>query len=91
MNDSAKEEYATLAGNYTPVDGTMFFLPRNGASSINTGYVSKEVSNADRKFSTNPVITVTMEAIRAYYGLELVSEILSRLRLPFAHTTTAIL
>lgn len=72
LNDSAKEEYATLAGNYTPVDGTMFFLPRNGASSINTGYVSKEVSNADRKFSTNPVITVTMEAIRAYYGLELV-------------------
>lgn len=72
LNDSAKEEYATLAGNYTPVDGTMFFLPRNGASSVNTGYVSKEVSNADRKFSTNPVITVTMEAIRAYYGLELV-------------------
>lgn len=72
LNDSVKEEYATLAGNYTPVDGTMFFLPRNGASSINTGYVSKEVSNADRKFSTNPVITVTMEAIRAYYGLELV-------------------
>lgn len=72
LNDSAKEEYATLAGNYTPVDGTMFFLPRNGASSINTGYVSKEVSNADRKFSTNPVITVTMEAIHAYYGLELV-------------------
>ena len=72
LNDSAKEEYATLAGNYTPVDGTMFFLPRNGASSINTGYVSKEVSNADRKFSTNPVIAVTMEAIRAYYGLELV-------------------
>lgn len=72
LNDSAKEEYATLAGNYTPVDGTMFFLPRSGVSSINTGYVSKEVSNADRKFSTNPVITVTMEAIRAYYGLELV-------------------
>lgn len=72
LNDSVKEEYATLAGNYTPVDGTMFFLPRNGASSINTGYVSKEVSNADCKFSTNPMITVTMEAIRAYYGLELV-------------------
>lgn len=72
LNDSEKDEYATLAGNYTPVDGSMFFIPRSGKATLNTGYVSKEISNADGKFTTNPVVTITMEAVRAYYGLELV-------------------
>lgn len=71
LNDSVKDEYATLAGNYSTVDGGMFFIPKTGAATKNTGYVSQEVSNADCKFTTNPVVTITMEAIRAYYGLEL--------------------
>ena len=72
LADTEKAEYATFAGNYTPVDGTMFFLPRAGKAALTTGYVSKEISGADGKFTKNPVITVTMEAIRAYYGLKLV-------------------
>ena len=67
-----KVEYATLAGNYTPTDGTMFFLPRNGKAALTTGYVSKEISGANGTFTKNPVVTITMEAIRAYYGLKLV-------------------
>ncbi|MDQ9829501.1 hypothetical protein RFX70_11850, partial [Acinetobacter baumannii] len=39
---------------------------------MNTGYISKEISNAEGKFTTNPVVTITMEAIRAYYGFELI-------------------
>lgn len=72
LKDSPKDEYATLATNYTPVDGSMFFIPRSGNPTLNTGYVSQEVSNAGGTFANNPVVTVTMEAIRAYYGLELV-------------------
>jgi hypothetical protein len=72
LADTEKAEYATFAGNYTPVDGTMFFLPRDGKAALTTGYVSKEISGADGTFTKNPVITVTMEAIRAYYGLKLV-------------------
>ena len=72
LKDIPKDEYATLAGNYTPVDGSMFFIPRNGNPTLNTGYVSQEISNADCRFSKNPIVTITMEAIRAYYGLELV-------------------
>lgn len=72
LTDTEKAEYATFAGNYTPVDGTMFFLPRDGKAALTTGYVSKEISGTDGKFTKNPVITVTMEAIRAYYGLKLV-------------------
>lgn len=72
LTDTPKVEYATLAGNYTPTDGTMFFLPRNGKAALTTGYVSKEISGANGTFSKNPVVTITMEAIRAYYGLKLV-------------------
>ena len=72
LNDTPKDEYATLAGNYTPVDGSTFFIPENGNPTLNTGYVSQEISGADGCFSENPVVTITMEAARAYYGLELV-------------------
>lgn len=72
LTDTPKVEYATLAGNCTPTDGTMFFLPRNGKAALTTGYVSKEISGANGTFTTNPVVTITMEAIRAYYGLKLV-------------------
>lgn len=72
LTDTPKVEYATLAGNYTPTDGTMFFLPRNGKAALTTGYVSKEISEANGTFTKNPIVTITMEAIRAYYGLKLV-------------------
>lgn len=72
LTDTPKVEYATLAGNYTPTDGTMFFLPRNGKATLTTGYVSKEISGTNGTFTKNPVVTITMEAIRAYYGLKLV-------------------
>ena len=72
LNESVKDEYATLAGNYTPVDGSMFFIPRSGNATLNTGYVSQAISNENCTFSTNPVVTITMEAIRAYYGMSLV-------------------
>lgn len=72
LTDTPKVEYATLAGNYTPTDGTMFFLPRNGKAALTTGYVSKEISGANGTFTKNPGVTITMEAIRAYYGLKLV-------------------
>lgn len=72
LTDTPKVEYATLAGNYTPTDGTMFFLPRNDKAALTTGYVSKEISGANGTFTKNPIVTITMEAIRAYYGLKLV-------------------
>lgn len=72
LTDTPKVEYATLAGNYTSTDGTMFFLPRNGKAALTTGYVSKEISGANGTFTKNPIVTITMEAIRAYYGLKLV-------------------
>lgn len=70
LNGEDKDEYATLATNYTVADGTMFFLPRNGVSSLNTGFVSQAVSGVDCKFSTNPVVTIVQEAQCMYHGVK---------------------
>lgn len=72
LNTDSKGEYASFATGYTVVDGGMFFLPRNTANAkVNTGYVSKEQSNAEGKFTTNPVLTIVQEAICMYYGVKL--------------------
>lgn len=73
MNDDPKVEYATLAQDYTTADGTMYFLPRNVSGNVlHTGFVSAEVSDADGNFTTNPVLTVTQEAVCMYYGLKMI-------------------
>lgn len=72
MNDSEKDEFATLATNYTTASGGMFFLPRGNNGNLNTGYVSSEQSGADGTFAKNPVITVVQEAACMYYGLKMV-------------------
>ncbi len=71
LNAESKDEYATLATNYTTANGTMYFLPRSASNrTLNTGYVSAEQSDADGKFTTNPVVTIVQEAACMYYGLK---------------------
>lgn len=73
MTNETKDEYGSLATGYAVVAGGMHFLPRNlGNKKLNTGYVSSAQSGADGKFKTNPVLTVTQEAICMYYGIKLV-------------------
>lgn len=71
LNTESKDEYATLAMNYTTANGTMYFLPRSASNrTFNTGYVSAEQSDAEGKFTTNPVVTIVQEAACMYYGLK---------------------
>ena len=72
LTNDNKDEYATLATGYSVVDGGMFFLPRSLERGLNTGFVSSAISGADGTFTTNPVLTVTQEAICMYYGVKLV-------------------
>lgn len=73
LNDSAKDEYASLAGNYTVANGGMYFLPRNlNGNVLNTGYVSSAISDENGEFGTNPVITIVQEAACMYYGVKFV-------------------
>lgn len=73
LNEDTKVEYATLAQDYTPVNGAMYFLPRNLSGNVlNTGYVSGEISDANGEFDTNPVITIVQEAACMYYGVKMI-------------------
>lgn len=68
-----RNEYATLATNYTTADGTMFFLPRAASDMVlNTGFISSSISDEDGKFQTNPVITLVQEAQCLYHGVKMV-------------------
>lgn len=73
LNNEEKVEYAALYPNYTTVGGHMFFLPRDvSKANLYTGYVSAEVSGENRRFESNPKITITQEAACKYYGVRLV-------------------
>lgn len=73
LNDSVKDEYASLAGNYTVANGGMYFLPRNVSGNVlNTGYVSSAISDENSEFGTNPVVTIVQEAACMYYGVKFV-------------------
>lgn len=39
---------------------------------LHTGFVSAEISDANGKFVTNPVLTVVQEAVCMYYGIKLI-------------------
>lgn len=73
LNDSVKDEYASLVGNYTVANGGMYFLPRNVSGNVlNTGYVSSAISDENCEFGTNPVVTIVQEAACMYYGVKFV-------------------
>lgn len=71
IDGTVKDEYASLATNYTTADGSMYFLPRSLESSTrNTGYVSAEISNESCEFESNPVVTIEQEVACRYYGVK---------------------
>ena len=73
MEDEDKQEYSSFAQNYTTTDGLMYFIPKDiSEKAINTGFVSKQISDDDGKFTSNPVITIVQEAQCMYYGLTMI-------------------
>jgi hypothetical protein len=67
LSDESKREYATFEQNFSKTNRTQYFFPRN-ANYMNTGYVSESFSDANGKFSMNPVIRFTMEAAFTFYS-----------------------
>ena len=73
LNDSTKQEYSSFAQDYTTADGMMFFLPKDASkATINTGFVSKQISDDSGKFTSNPVVTLVQDAQCMYYGLTMI-------------------
>lgn len=71
LNDSTKDEYGTMAQDYTVTTAGMYFVPESGEATANTGYVSSAISDENGEFTINPVVTLTMASAKAYHGLEL--------------------
>jgi hypothetical protein len=71
-NNDKKDEYGTLATDYMIADGTMFFLPQNSSTYLNTGYVSSVQSDDNGLFATNPVLTFVQESATMYHGIRIV-------------------
>ena len=70
LTDDTKDEYGSFALDYTTSHGEMGFLPQDvSEASLHTGFISKEQSNEDCTFTTNPVITLTQEAASTHFAL----------------------
>lgn len=68
LKDNRKDAYAIASNNFSRVDGSLFFMPKDG-SCKETGYVSNSIADADGKFTENPVITITLESGFTAFGM----------------------
>ena len=73
LDKTGKAAYAMAAANYTDVQPTQYFLPRDQAGSeyLNTGYISEAVADEYGSFTVNPTLSITLEAAFKCFGLTL--------------------
>jgi hypothetical protein len=72
MNTDEKTAYASASNDFTTVDGTLLFKPKNEADYLDTnGYVSAMVSDGNGIFEENPILTLSLEASFIAYGLKI--------------------
>lgn len=69
-NKEPKDAYAVYSKDFSIVDGSLFFMPKNG-SYKKTGYISNQISNESGIFQTNPKLTVTLESGFVAYGFKI--------------------
>lgn len=68
LKDNQKDAYAIASNDFSLVDGSLFFMPKDG-SYKETGYISNSIADADGNFTENPVITVTLESGFTAFGM----------------------
>lgn len=68
LKDNRKDAYAIASNDFSRVDGSLFFMPKDG-SYKETGYVSNSIADADGNFTENPVITITLESGFTAFGM----------------------
>ena len=67
LKDNKKDAYAIASNDFSLVDGSLFFMPKDGGYK-ETGYVSNRIADADGNFTENPIITVTLESGFTAFG-----------------------
>lgn len=68
LKDNKKDAYAIASNDFSLVDGSLFFMPKDGGYK-ETGYVSNSIADADGNFTENPVITITLESGFTAFGM----------------------
>lgn len=68
LKDNQKDAYAIASNDFSLVDGSLFFMPKDG-SYKETGYVSNSIADADGNFTENPLITITLESGFTAFGM----------------------
>lgn len=71
IQGNVQNDYAMYTRDYWTADGTMLFLPESGSQYQTTGYVSEVISDSTGAFSTNPAVTITLDASYTFYDLTL--------------------
>ena len=61
--------YADMTQNFFSANGTMYFPPDEGQESLETGFISKCVSDSEGYFEINPTITIKLPAGYIYHGV----------------------
>ena len=70
ITQGSQIDYAMMTEDYLLADSSMYFLPRD-SSYLTTGFVSNQVSNSSGTFTTNPKVTVGLEAAATFFSLNL--------------------
>lgn len=68
LKDKQKDAYAIASNDFSLVDGSLFFMPKDGGYK-EIGYVSNSIADADGNFTENPIITVTLESGFTAFGM----------------------
>lgn len=72
IEGQVQQDYAMYTRNYWTANGAMRFLPQSGGNYQIAGYSSSVLSNGSTgAFSTNPKVTVTLEASYTFYAVTL--------------------
>lgn len=68
LKDTKKDAYAIASNDFSLVDGSLFFMPKDGDYK-KTGYVSNSIADSAGNFTENPVITIMLESGFDAFGL----------------------
>lgn len=71
LDDKSKDAYAITSNDFSKVDGSVLFMPKDKSKYLNTGYISSQVADVDGLFETNPMITINLESGFVAYGLKI--------------------
>lgn len=61
FSDNSGNNYADTEYDYATADGSLLFLPENGAY-LSTGFVSSQIADQNGQFSNNPKINITFKS-----------------------------